>query len=134
MAETFYITTPIYYANSKPHIGHAYTTMVADSLVRFKRQRGFDTFFLTGTDEHGINIERAAAESGVPEMEHVNRMVEEFKAAFAPLGINFDRWIRTTDPAHEEAVQKLWGILCERGYIYKGYYDGWFCGNRSEER
>jgi methionyl-tRNA synthetase len=129
MAETFYLTTPIYYANSKPHIGHAYTTMVADSFVRFKRQRGIDTFFLTGTDEHGINIERAAAERGVPIMEHVDKIVEEFKTAFAPLGMEFDRWIRTTDPAHEEAVQKLWAIVYERGYIYKGYYEGWFCGN-----
>ena len=87
MAETFYITTPIYYANSKPHIGHAYTTMVADSITRFKRQRGIDTFFLTGTDEHGINIERAAAERGIPIKEHVDEIFKEFQKAFAPLGI-----------------------------------------------
>ncbi|HKP85761.1 MAG TPA: methionine--tRNA ligase [Blastocatellia bacterium] len=132
MAEIFYITTPIYYANSRPHIGHAYTTMVADSLTRFKRQRGFDTFFLTGTDEHGINIERAAQERGVPIREHVDHIVEEFQTAFAPLGLNYSRWMRTTDPAHESAVQKLWQILEERGYIYKGYYEGWFCGNCNE--
>lgn len=132
MTETFYITTPIYYANSKPHIGHAYTTMIADSITRYKRQRGIDTFFLTGTDEHGINIERAAAERGLPIREHIDEMVREFQTAFALLNIKYDRWIRTTDPAHESAVQKLWQILEQRGYIYKGYYDGWFCSNCNE--
>lgn len=132
MTETFYITTPIYYVNAKPHIGHAYTTLVADSIIRFKRQRGIDSFFLTGTDEHGINIERAAAVRGVPVKEHVDQIVREFKSAFAPLGIEYDRWIRTTDLAHEEAVQKLWQILDQRGYIYKGHYEGWFCGNCNE--
>ncbi|HEX8186292.1 MAG TPA: methionine--tRNA ligase, partial [Blastocatellia bacterium] len=132
MTKTFYITTPIYYANAKPHIGHAYTTMVADSIIRFKRQRGVDSFFLTGTDEHGINVERAAESRGVPIKEHVDQIVQDFKTAFAPLGIEYDRWIRTTDPAHEEAVQKLWRVLDERGYIYKGHYSGWFCGNCNE--
>ncbi|HVG18647.1 MAG TPA: methionine--tRNA ligase [Blastocatellia bacterium] len=132
MTETFYITTPIYYVNAKPHIGHAYTTMVADSIIRFKRQRGIDSFFLTGTDEHGINVERAAAARGVPVKEHVDQIVQEFKTAFAPLGIEYDRWIRTTDPAHEKAVQELWRRLDERGYIYKGHYSGWFCGNCNE--
>ncbi|HEX8090799.1 MAG TPA: methionine--tRNA ligase [Blastocatellia bacterium] len=132
MTETFYITTPIYYVNAKPHIGHAYTTLVADSITRFKRQRGIDSFFLTGTDEHGINIERAAAARGVPIKEYVDQIAEEFKTAFAPLGIDYDRWIRTTDPAHEKAVQELWRRLDERGYIYKGHYSGWFCGNCNE--
>jgi methionyl-tRNA synthetase len=132
MTETFYLTTPIYYTNAKPHIGHAYTTLVADSIIRFKRQRGIDSFFLTGTDEHGINIERAAAARGLPIKEHVDQIVEEFKTAFAPLGIEYDRWIRTTDPAHEESVQRLWRILDERGFIYKGHYSGWFCGNCNE--
>jgi methionyl-tRNA synthetase len=132
MTETFYITTPVYYTNAKPHIGHAYTTIVADSITRFKRQRGIDSFFLTGTDEHGINVERAAAARGIPIKEHVDQIVQEFKSAFAPLGIEYDRWIRTTDPAHEEAMQKLWRILDERGYIYKGHYSGWFCGNCNE--
>jgi methionyl-tRNA synthetase len=132
MTETFYLTTPIYYTNAKPHIGHAYTSLVADSIIRFKRQRGIDSFFLTGTDEHGINIERAAAARGLPIKEYVDQIVEEFKTAFAPLGIEYDRWIRTTDPAHEESVQKLWRILDERGFIYKGHYSGWFCGNCNE--
>src|ERR1041385_5604221 len=91
MRETFYVTTLIYYTNAKPHIGHAYTTLVADTLTRFKRQRGIDSFFLTGTDEHGINIERAAAERGVPIKEHVDRIVEEFQSAFAPLCVQYDR-------------------------------------------
>src|SRR6185295_11158269 len=116
---TFYVTTPIYYVNAKPHLGHAYTTLVADSLTRFKRQRGIDTFFLTGTDEHGVNIERAAAARGVPVKEHVDQIVTEYREAFARFGIEYDRWIRTTDDFHEESMQKLWRLLDERGFIYK---------------
>ena len=130
--KTFYVTTPIYYANAKPHLGHAYTTLVADALTRFMRQRGVDSFFLTGTDEHGINIERAAEARGLPVREHVDQVVDEFKAAFARLGIEYDRWIRTIDPYHEETVQKLWRLLDERGHIYKGSYEGWFCGYCNE--
>jgi methionyl-tRNA synthetase len=131
-ANTFYVTTPIYYVNAKPHIGHAYPTIVADVLTRFHRQRGVDSYFLTGTDEHGINIERAAAARGIPVKQHVDEIVEEFKTAFAPLGIEYDQWIRTTDPMHEAAVQKLWRILDERGHIYKSKYEGWYCGNCNE--
>src|SRR5689334_11486332 len=127
MKNTFYVTTPIYYTNAAPHIGHAYTTIVADALTKFKRQRGIDSFFLTGTDEHGINIERKAEERGVPARQHADEIVAKFKAAFARLEIDYDRWIRTTDPAHERAAQKLWGLLKERGYIYKDRYEGWFC-------
>ena len=129
---TFYVTTPIYYVNAKPHLGHAYTTLVVDTLTRFKRQRGIDSFFLTGTDEHGINIERAAEAKGLPVRQHVDQVVDEFKAAFARLGVEYDRWIRTIDPHHEESVQKLWRTLDERGYIYKGSYEGWFCGYCNE--
>ena len=129
---TFYVTTPIYYVNAKPHLGHAYTTLVVDTLKKFKRQRGVDAFFLTGTDEHGINIERAAEAKGLPVRRHVDQVVDEFKAAFARLGVEEDRWIRTIDPHHEESVQKLWRMLDERGYIYKGSYEGWFCGYCNE--
>jgi methionyl-tRNA synthetase len=129
---TFYVTTPIFYVNAKPHIGHAYPTLVADTLTRFYRQRGVDSYFLTGTDEHGINIERAAAARGVELSRHVDEIVDEFKAAFAQLGIEYDQWIRTTDPRHEAAVQELWKKLDERGYIYKGNYEGWYCGNCNE--
>lgn len=129
---TFYVTTPIFYVNAKPHIGHAYPTLVADTLTRFYRQRGVDSYFLTGTDEHGINIERAAAARGVEVTRHVDEIVDEFKTAFAPLGIEYDQWIRTTDPRHEAAVAKLWRILDERGYIYKSRYEGWYCPNCNE--
>ena len=129
---TFYITTPIYYVNAKPHLGHAYTTLVVDTLTRFKRQRGIDSFFLTGTDEHGINIERAAEARSLPVRQHVDQVVDEFKAAFSRLGVEYDRWIRTVDPHHEESVQNLWRILDERGFIYKGSYEGWFCGYCNE--
>ena len=132
MAETFYVTTPIYYVNARPHIGHAYTTLVADSLVKFREQRDVDAFFLTGTDEHGINVERAAEARGIPVKQHVDSIVDEFKAAFTRLGIQYDLWMRTTDPHHEAAVQKLWRILEEREYIYKGHYEGWFCGGCNE--
>lgn len=130
--KTFYVTTPIYYANARPHIGHAYPTIVADVLTRFHRQRGIDSFFLTGTDEHGVNIERAAEARGVSIRDHVDEVVDQFKAAFEKLGVNYDRWIRTTDPQHEAAVQKLWRALEERGLIYKGSYEGWFCGYCNE--
>lgn len=129
---TFYVTTPIYYVNAKPHLGHAYTTLVVDTLTKFKRQRGVDSLFLTGTDEHGINIERAAEAKGIPVRQHVDQVVDEFKAAFARLGVEYDRWIRTIDPYHEETVQKLWQKLDERGFIYKGSYEGWFCGYCNE--
>jgi methionyl-tRNA synthetase len=129
---TFYVTTPIFYVNAKPHIGHAYPTLVADTLTRFYRQRGVDSYFLTGTDEHGINIERAAAARGVEVTKHVDEIVDEFKSAFAPLKIEYDQWIRTTDPRHEAAVAKLWRILDERGHIYKSHYEGWYCPNCNE--
>jgi methionyl-tRNA synthetase len=129
---TFYVTTPIYYVNAKPHLGHAYTTLVVDTLTKFNRQRGVDSFFLTGTDEHGINIERAAEARGIPVQQHVDQVVDEFKIAFRRLGVEYDRWIRTSDPYHEQSVQKLWQILDERGFIYKGSYEGWFCGYCNE--
>jgi len=132
MANTFYVTTPIYYVNARPHLGHAYTTLVCDSITKFKRQRRIDSYFLTGTDEHGINIERAAEARSMKVKDHVDQVVEQFKTAFARLGVNYDQWIRTTDPRHEAAVQKLWRILDERGYIYKAHYEGWFCGNCNE--
>lgn len=132
MDETFYVTTPIYYVNAKPHLGHVYTTLVADTLTRFKKQRGVNSFFLTGTDEHGVNIERAAAARNVPVKEHVDEIVQEFKEAFKPFGIEYDRWIRTTDSFHEAGVQELWKLLDKNGYIYKGKYEGWFCSYCNE--
>lgn len=128
----FYITTPIYYVNSHPHLGHLYTTLVADTVARYKRQRGFETFFLTGTDEHGVNIERAAEKSGLPVKQHVDNIVNEFKAAFAPYQLTNDHWVRTTDDYHKRAVQELWRRAKANGYIYKGKYEGLYCANCNE--
>ncbi|MGE0130688.1 MAG: methionine--tRNA ligase [Blastocatellales bacterium] len=128
----FYITTPIYYVNSHPHLGHLYTTLVADTVARYKRQRGFETFFLTGTDEHGLNIERAAEKSGLPVQQHVDNIVNEFKTAFAPYGLTNDHWVRTTGDYHKRAVQELWRRAKENGYIYKGKYEGLYCANCNE--
>jgi methionyl-tRNA synthetase len=128
----FYVTTPIYYVNSHPHLGHLYTTLVADTVARYKRQRGFETFFLTGTDEHGLNIERAAEKNGLPVKQHVDNIVNEFKTAFAPYGLSYDHWIRTTDDYHKRAVQELWRRAHANGYIYKGKYEGLYCANCNE--
>lgn len=128
----FYVTTPIYYVNAKPHLGHLYTTTIADLLTRFKRQRGFDAFFLTGTDEHGQKIEEAAQKKGRPLQAHVDEIVSEFKDAFAKFGVSYDHWIRTTDDYHKESVQELFRQVQAAGYIYKGHYEGWYCVGCSE--
>jgi methionyl-tRNA synthetase len=128
----FYVTTPIYYVNSHPHLGHLYTTLVADTVARYKRQRGFDTFFLTGTDEHGVNIERAAENASLPVKQHVDGIVNEFKDAFKPYNFTNDHWVRTTDEYHKQGVRQLWRLAQENGYIYKGKYEGWYCGNCNE--
>jgi methionyl-tRNA synthetase len=125
----FYVTTPIYYVNSRPHLGHLYTTLIADTVARYKRQRGFDTFFLTGTDEHGVNIERAAEKANLPVKKHVDGIVDEFKKAFAPYNCTNNHWVRTTDDYHKQGVRKLWQLAKENGYIYKDKYEGWYCGN-----
>ncbi|NOT58983.1 MAG: methionine--tRNA ligase [Acidobacteria bacterium] len=129
MSNTFYVTTPIYYVNSNPHLGHLYTTIIADSVARFHRQRGKEVFFLTGTDEHGQNIERAAAERGLPVEEHVNRYVEAFQQAFAPYGFTNNHWVRTTHDYHKQAAQELWRRAVANGFIYKDKYEGWYCAN-----
>ena len=123
----FYITTPIYYVNSRPHLGHLYTTIVADTIAGYQRQRGVETFFLTGTDEHGQNIERAAERAAVPVRQYVDGIVAEFQEVFAQFRLGFDQWIRTTDPAHQEGVKALWRRVRENGYIYKAQYEGWYC-------
>lgn len=132
MTKTFYVTTPIYYVNSHPHLGHLYTTIIADTVARFKRQRGYDVFFLTGTDEHGINIERAAAARNTPVQSHVDNIVTEFQTAFADYKFSNNHWIRTTDDYHKQGVAELWRRVRENGYIYKGSYEGWYCGNCNE--
>jgi methionyl-tRNA synthetase len=125
--KTFYITTPIYYVNEVPHIGNAYTTIIADTINRFKKLSGFDAFFLTGTDEHGQKMERSAADKGLTPKELADRNVERFKALWGDLNIQYDHFIRTTDAVHERTVQKLFQQLMEKGDIYKGTYEGYYC-------
>ncbi len=125
--KTFYITTPIYYVNDVPHIGHAYTTIIADALTRYARLAGREAFFLTGTDEHGQKIERAAAAHGVTPQELADRVVVRFKELWRSLDIAYDHFIRTTDPSHEAGVQKIFQRLRAQGDIYKGTYQGWYC-------
>ena len=124
---TFYVTTPIYYVNDVPHIGHAYTTIIADALARFNRLQGKDVFFLTGTDEHGQKIEKAAAEKGLPPRELADRVVGRIKDLWRELNISYDFFIRTTEPFHERGVQKIFARLRDKGDIYKGTYQGWYC-------
>ncbi|HEY0003574.1 MAG TPA: methionine--tRNA ligase [Pyrinomonadaceae bacterium] len=136
--KTFYVTTPIYYANSEPHLGSLYTTVVADCLRRHQRQRGVETYFLTGTDEHGINIQRVAARTGRTPKEHVDAIVEKYKELFAMFHLDtehggYDIFMRTTEPFHYEGVSALWRRIAAnktprgREPIYKGHYEGWFC-------
>ena len=141
--KTFYVTTPIYYANSLPHLGHLYTTIVADVITRYKRQRGYDTFFLTGTDEHGINIQRAAEKNGRTPKEQVDYISGELKRMFHEFGLDtanggYDVFMRTTEPFHYEGVQTFWKNIAANttpkgnSTIYKGHYEGWFCAPCAE--
>ena len=143
MSETFYITTPIYYANSLPHLGHLYSTIVADVVQRYKKQRGFDTLFLTGTDEHGINIQRAAENNGRTPKEQVDYISGELKRMFAEFRLDtehggYDIFMRTTEAFHYEGVQHLWREIAKNktpkgsDTIYKGFYEGWFCAPCAE--
>lgn len=125
--EKFYITTPIYYPSANFHIGHCYTTIIADSIARYKRLTGYDVFFLTGTDEHGEKIEKKAKENGVTPKEYVDKIVDNAKDLWKSLGISYDKFIRTTDEYHEKAVQKIFNKLYEQGDIYKGEYEGLYC-------
>jgi methionyl-tRNA synthetase len=123
----FYLTTPIYYTNGLPHIGHTYSTIVCDTIRRYKRMRGYDVVMTTGTDEHGVNVERAAQKAGVPESEFVAKMAAEWKALWEELGIPSDEFIRTTDLKHAHTVQWLFRLCRENGYIYPGHYTGQYC-------
>ena len=127
MSEKFYLTTPLYYVNDVPHIGHAYTTVAADVLARYKRQHGFDVYFLTGTDEHGQKIWRAAEKAKKDPQAFVDGMADGFKAAWQTLGITNDDFIRTTEKRHETVVQQVFHKLLKNGDIYKGEYSGWYC-------
>jgi methionyl-tRNA synthetase len=125
--EKFYITTPIYYVNARPHIGHAYTTLVCDAIARRKRMLGFDTYFLTGTDEHGQKIERSAQAAGKTPKQFADEVSELFRALFGKMNISNDDFIRTTEARHKAGAQELWKRIQENGYIYKGTYSGQYC-------
>lgn len=127
MKGTFYITTPIYYVNDVPHIGHAYTTVAADILARYKRLKGHDVFFLTGTDEHGQKVAKAAQEKGMTPKAHADAMVDNYRKIWDKLSIQHDAFIRTTDPEHIKIVQELLLHLFEKGEIEKRLYSGWYC-------
>jgi len=141
--KTFYVTTPIYYANSLPHLGHLYTMIVCDTIARSKRQRGIDTYFLTGTDEHGINIERAAEKAGRTPQQQADYVVDYFKQMTREFGLDtahggYDIFMRTTAPFHAEGVSELWRRIAKaktpkgNDAIYKGHYEGWFCAPCAE--
>jgi methionyl-tRNA synthetase len=127
MSEAFCVTTPIYYVNDVPHIGHAYTTIIADALARYKKMAGYDVFFLTGTDEHGQKIEKAAAEKEMTPKALADAVVGRTRDLWKVLDIKYDFFIRTTMDFHEKGVQKLFARLLEKGDIYKGEYKGWYC-------
>ncbi|HPZ42965.1 MAG TPA: methionine--tRNA ligase [Bacillota bacterium] len=123
----FYITTPIYYPSGNLHIGHAYTTVAADAMARYKKMTGFDTWFLTGSDEHGQKIERAAAACGEQPQAYVDRIVASFKDLWKRLEVEYDDFIRTTEPRHQEVVSRFFQKLYDQGDIYKASYEGWYC-------
>lgn len=123
----YYLTTPIYYVNARPHLGHAYSTIVCDAIARRKRALGIDTWFLTGTDEHGQKIERSAKLAGRTPQEFTDSIAQEFRGLWDRLGLTYDDFIRTTEPRHKRGVQHLFATLRDRGFIYKGSYSGQYC-------
>jgi methionyl-tRNA synthetase len=123
----FYISTPIYYINAEPHLGHAYTTLVADAIARAHRLMGDDVFFLTGTDEHGQKVERAAQKAGLTTNVFADQTAQKFRDILPTLNVANDDFIRTTEARHKAASQALWRRVRDRGFIYKGKYEGWYC-------
>jgi methionyl-tRNA synthetase len=127
MSKKFYITTPIYYVNARPHIGHAYTTIACDTIARRHHMLGDDTWFLTGTDEHGQKIERAAQAAGKTPQQFADEVANAFRTSWDKLGLSYDDFIRTTSDRHKQGVQALWRKIRDNGYIYKGTYTGQYC-------
>jgi len=125
--ETFYITTPIYYPSDNLHIGHAYCSVAADTMARYKKQEGYDVYFVTGTDEHGQKIERKAADKGITPQAYVDEIVAGIKRLWALMDVEYNDFIRSTDKRHAECVQRVFRQLYEQGDIYKGQYEGWYC-------
>ena len=126
MTKRFYVTTPIYYVNDKPHVGHAYTSLAADVLARWKRLDGHEVFFLTGTDEHGQKVEKAARDKGMAPLAFTDQVSQNFRDLAAALGLSNDDFIRTTEPRHIATCQALWKLLVDAGDIYLGHYEGWY--------
>ena len=126
-SKNFYVTTPIYYVNARPHIGHAYSTIVADVLARRHRMLGQDTFFLTGTDEHGQKVQRSAEAAGIPPQQFADQVSASFRSLWDRMSVTYDDYIRTTDERHKQGVQKLWKVLAENGDIYLSSYTGQYC-------
>ena len=127
MSKSFYVTTPIYYPSGKFHIGTAYTTVLADALKKYKTLRGYDSYMLTGTDEHGQKIQEVAKKNNMEPQEYVDKMADYAKKLWKTMDINYDDFIRTTEPRHEIQVQKIFDRLMDQGDIYKGEYEGWYC-------
>ena len=125
--DTFYITTPLYYVNARPHLGHTYTTLVADCLSRYKRMQGYDVCFLTGTDEHGQNIERAAVSQSVAPEVLADRNAGAYRKLWSRFGVEYDRFIRTTSKSHYAAATEVFQRAFDNGFVYKGEYSGWYC-------
>ncbi|MFN3821816.1 MAG: class I tRNA ligase family protein, partial [bacterium] len=127
MKRAFYLTTPLYYVNDEPHLGHAYTTILADVLARYHRLFGEEVVLLTGTDEHGQKILQAASQMGLSPQEHCDQMVKRYRDVWEKLNINYQIFFRTTDPRHEKFVQEILQKLWDQGDIYSGQYSGWYC-------
>jgi methionyl-tRNA synthetase len=123
----YYLTTPLYYVNAAPHIGHTYTTIAADVIRRFKNMQGYEAVMFTGTDEHGQKVERAAKQAGFEPQEYTTRIATEFYRQWKEFGLKVDRTMRTTDPRHHKTVQWLFDRCLKNGYIYKGSYTGQYC-------
>ena len=124
--KTFYLTTPIYYPSGQLHIGHAYTTVASDAMIRYKKLQGYDAYFLTGTDEHGQKIQQKAQEAGVSEIEFVDNIIFGIQDLWKKLDVSYDDFIRTTQPRHKKSVQKIFQKLVDNGDIYLGEYEGWY--------
>lgn len=124
--KSFYLTTPIYYPSGKLHIGHTYTTVAGDAMARYKRLRGYDVRYLTGTDEHGQKIEQKAADQGITPLEYTDKMVEPIKELWSKLDISYDDFIRTTEKRHTKVVEAIFEQLLAQDDIYLGEYEGWY--------
>jgi methionyl-tRNA synthetase len=126
MTKRYYVTTPIYYVNGAPHIGHAYTSIAADVMARWKRLDGFNVFFLTGTDEHGQKVEKAARDAGMDPQSFTDKVSADFRDMAVKMGVSFDQWIRTTEERHKASCAELWRRIEASGNIYLGHYEGWY--------